>query len=195
MVLPVVAYGHPTLRKVSQDIGKDYPGLKELISDMFETMYTTNGVGLAAPQINRNIRMFIVDATPFSEDNEKANGFRKVFINPRIIEENGEEWKFNEGCLSIPEIREDVMRKKEIRIQYYDEDFRFIDEMYDDVLARIIQHEYDHLQGILFVDKIASIRKILIRKKLDDISKGIVKPGYKMIYPQRKKQGHKIHRT
>lgn len=187
MVLPVVAYGHPTLRKVSQEIDKDYPGLSELIADMYETMYTTNGVGLAAPQINRNIRLFVVDATPYAEDSEKANGFKKVFINPRIIEEKGEEWQFNEGCLSIPDIREDVVRKPVVRIQYYDEDFQYFDEVHDGVLARIIQHEYDHLEGILFVDKIASIRKMLLKKKLADITKGHINPGYKMIYPQRKK--------
>lgn len=187
MVLPVVAYGHPLLRRISQDIGKDFPELKELIADMFDTMYSSNGVGLAAPQINRSIRLFIIDATPFAEDNPHTDGFKKVFINARIIEEKGEEWTFNEGCLSIPEIREDVIRPSEIRIQYFDENYSFFDETYNGIIARIIQHEYDHLEGIMFVDKIPSIRKVLLRKKLSDISKGNIDPGYKMTFPARKK--------
>lgn len=188
MILPVTAYGHPTLRKVSEDIDKDYPGLNELIDSMFETMYYSVGVGLAAPQINRSIRLFVIDATPYAEEIPEAKDFKKVFINAQIIEEEGEEWAFNEGCLSIPEIREDVMRKPKIRIHYYDQDFNFHDEVYDGVLARIIQHEYDHLEGILFVDKIGPLRKTMIRKRLNDITNGNIQLKYKMIFPPQKKK-------
>lgn len=187
MVLPIVAYGHPVLRKISEDIEKDYPGLDELIENMFDTMYATAGVGLAAPQINKNIRLFIVDASPFSEEVPEAKGFRRVFINAQIVEEAGEEWSFNEGCLSLPDIREDVVRKPEIRIQYYDENFEYHDDKFTNVMARIIQHEYDHLEGILFVDRIPNIRKMLLKRKLSDISKGNIDVDYKMIFPKKKK--------
>lgn len=187
MVLPVVAYGHPILRKKAEEINSDYPGLQELISDMFETMYDSKGVGLAAPQVNRSIRLFIVDASPFADEAPETEEFRKVFINPLILGEEGDEWSFNEGCLSIPEIREDVVRQPEIRISYYDENFQKKEEAFKGILARIIQHEYDHLEGILFVDRIPNIRKLLLRKKLADISKGNIDPGYKMIFPKRKK--------
>ncbi len=187
MVLPIVAYGHPRLRKISEDIDKDYPGLDELIENMFDTMYASAGVGLAAPQINKSIRLFIVDASPFAEEIPEAKGFKRVFINARITEEKGEEWSFNEGCLSLPEIREDVVRKPKIRIQYYDENFEYHDENYDKVMARIIQHEYDHLEGVLFVDRIPNIRKILLKRKLSDISKGNIDVDYKMIFPKMKK--------
>jgi peptide deformylase len=187
MVLPVLAYGHPTLRRISEDIEKDYPGLDELIDNMFDTMYATAGVGLAAPQINKNIRLFIVDASPFGEEVPEAKGFKKVFINAQIIEEKGDEWSFNEGCLSLPEIREDVIRQPDIRIQYYDENFEYHDDKFSKVMARIIQHEYDHLEGILFVDRIPNIRKILLKRKLSDISKGNIDVDYKMIFPKKKK--------
>ena len=188
MMLPITAYGHPTLRKISEDIDKDYPGLDELINNMFETMYVSKGVGLAAPQINRNIRLFIIDTTPYEDEYPEVKGFKKAFINAQIIGEEGKEWSFNEGCLSIPDIREDVYRKPRIRIQYYDQDFKLHDEKFDGTIARIIQHEYDHLEAILFVDKVSSIRKTLLRRKLNDISKGNIDVDYKMIFPFKKKK-------
>lgn len=188
MNLPIVAYGHPTLRKVAVDIDKDYPGLQELIDTMFEAMYASKGVGLAAPQINKSIRLFLVDATPFADEYPEARDFKKVFINARIVEENGDEWPFNEGCLSIPDIREDVNRKPKIRIQYYDREFNFHDEEYEGVVARIIQHEYDHLDGVLFVDRVSPLRKQLLKRRLSDISKGNIKVDYKMIFPINKKR-------
>ncbi|MCD4682292.1 MAG: peptide deformylase [Bacteroidales bacterium] len=188
MVLPITAYGHPTLRKVAKEIDKDYPGLQELIANMFDTMYTTSGVGLAAPQVNLSIRLLVLDATPYAEEDEHAKDFKRVIINPEIIEEKGEEWMFNEGCLSVPDIREDVMRKPEIRIQYYNENWEFFDEKYDSVMARIIQHEYDHLEGILFVDRVSNLRKILLKRRLQDISKGNIDIKYKMIFPLKKKR-------
>ncbi|NTV82838.1 MAG: peptide deformylase [Bacteroidales bacterium] len=187
MILPIVAYGHPTLRKVAVDIEPDYPGLNELIENMFETMYSSEGVGLAAPQVNQGIRLFIIDASPFSEDKPELQGFKKIFVNPHIIEESGEEVSFNEGCLSIPKIREDVMRKPRIRIQYQDRDFNAYDEIYEGIPARIIQHEYDHLEAKLFVDRINPLRKILLKKKLNDIMTGNIEVDYKMIFPGRKK--------
>jgi len=188
MILPVVAFGHPTLRKVAVEIDKDYPGLEQFIADMFDTMYSSNGVGLAAPQVNRSIRLFIIDATPYAEDFPGETDLKKVFINAQIVEETGEEWSFNEGCLSIPEIREDVLRKPEIRIHYYDENFVFHDEVITGVLARVIQHEYDHLDGVLFVDLINPLRKMMLKRKLSDISKGLISTDYKMIYPMAKKR-------
>jgi peptide deformylase len=188
MILPVLAYGHPTLRKIAVDIDKDYPGLDQFIADMYETMYSSNGVGLAAPQVNRSIRLFIIDATPYAEDFPDETDLKRVFINARIIEESGEEWAFNEGCLSIPKIREDVIRKSELRIQYYDENFNFHDERLKGVFARVIQHEYDHLDGILFVDLINPLRKMMLKRKLTEITKGIVDIDYKMIFPLAKKK-------
>jgi peptide deformylase len=188
MVLPITAYGHPTLRKVATNITKDYPNLDGLIADMFETMYTCSGVGLAAPQINQSIRLIVMDATPYAEEDNQARGFKKVLINPQIIEEKGEEWMFNEGCLSVPDIREDVMRKPEIRIQYYNENWEFFDERYTSVMARIIQHEHDHLEGVLFVDRVSNIRKVLLKRRLSDISKGNIDISYKMIFPLKKKR-------
>lgn len=187
MVLPITAYGHPVLRRVAQEIDKDYPGLHELIENMYETMYATRGVGLAAPQVNLSIRLLVLDATAYSEEDPAAEGFKRVLINPKIVEEAGEEWTFNEGCLSIPEIREDVVRKPDIRIQYYDDNWEFHDEKFTGVMGRIIQHEYDHLEGVLFVDKVSSIRKMLLKRKLADISKGEIDIDYKMIYPRKKK--------
>ena len=188
MILPIVAYGHPTLRKIAVDIEPGHPGLEELIDSMFETMYQSEGVGLAAPQVNQSIRLFIVDASPYEKDNPEFKGFKKVFINPHIIEETGEEWSFNEGCLSVPEIREDVMRKPRIRIQYQDSAFNFYDEIYEGIPARIIQHEYDHLEATLFVDRISPLRKILLKRRLYDISTGNIEVSYKMIFPGKKKK-------
>lgn len=187
MVLPITAYGHPTLRKVATEIDKDYPELEKLIEDMYETMYETSGVGLAAPQVNLPIRLLVLDATPFAEEVPEADGFKRALINPKIVEEKGEEWSFNEGCLSVPDIREDVMRKPEIRIQYYDENWKFHDETYDKVMARILQHEYDHLEGIMFVDRVSSMRKMLLKRKLNDISTGNIDAKYRMIFPKKKK--------
>lgn len=199
MVLPIVVYGDPVLRKVCTDIDKNYEGLEQLIKDMFETMYEANGVGLAAPQINKPIRLFIVDATPFSdadedeesefskEEMEQIKHFKKVFINARILSEMGDEWKFNEGCLSIPKIREDVNRKPKIKIEFYDEKFVKHTEEYDGVIARIIQHEYDHIEGVLFTDKISPLKRKLIAGKLNDISKGKINPDYKIrVYKPKK---------
>ncbi|MBW6459662.1 MAG: peptide deformylase [Bacteroidales bacterium] len=188
MILPIVAYGHPTLRKVAEEISPGHSGLEELIENMFETMYSSEGVGLAAPQVNQPIRLFIVDVGPYVQEHPELEGFKKIFINPQIIEQTGEPWVFNEGCLSIPDIREDVSRPPRIRIQYYDRDFQFHDEVYEGISARIIQHEYDHLEATLFVDLISPLRKILLKRKLNDISSGNIDVKYKMIFPARKKK-------
>ena len=183
MILPITAYGHPILKKVAQDIEKDYPNLDKLIDDIFETMYYSKGVGLAAPQIDQSIRLLVIDATPYSDDFPEAKNFKKVMINARIIEESGVEWAFNEGCLSVPDIREDVMRKPKIRIKYFDQDFNEFDEEYEGVAARIIQHEYDHLEGVLFVERLAPLKKMLLKRRLTDISKGNIKIDYRMKFP------------
>lgn len=188
MIYPIVAYGHSTLKKVSEEIDETYPDLNELIENMFETMYESVGVGLAAPQINKNIRLFIIDADPYKEEHPETEGFKKVFINPYIIDETGDEWEFKESCLSIPNIAEYVARNEKIRIEYYDENFKFHEEEYDGILARIIQHEYDHLEGILFVEKINPLSKMLIRRKLSDIQSGKVNPSYKMIFAKNKRK-------
>ncbi|MCX2720465.1 peptide deformylase [Lentiprolixibacter aurantiacus] len=194
MTLPIVAYGDPVLRKVGVDIDPDYPNLKELLENMWETMYKANGVGLAAPQIGLPIRLFLVDTSPFAEDEDltpeeqKAlKGFKKVFINAYIEEESGENWAFNEGCLSIPDIREDVTRKDTITIEYQDENFKTHKETYDGLLARVIQHEYDHIEGILFTDKLSSLKKRLLKGRLTNISKGKIDVDYKMRFPALKK--------
>lgn len=187
MVLPVTAYGHPTLRKVSEEIDKDYPELDQFISDMFETMYASDGIGLAAPQVNRSIRLFIVDGSPYADKMPEMADFKKVFINPYILEEHGKDVTMDEGCLSIPNIREDVSRQADVVIEYYDENWELKEERYSGFKARVIQHEYDHLEGILFTDKISTLRKTLIRRKLQDISKGKVDVSYRMIFPKQKK--------
>ena len=183
MILPITAYGHPTLKKVAQDIDKDYPELEQLIADMFETMYYSKGVGLAAPQIDKSIRLLVIDATPYAEDFPEAKNFKKIMINARIIEESGSEWAFNEGCLSVPDIREDVYRKPNIKITYMDEAFNEHTEEYSGVAARIIQHEYDHLEGVLFVERLAPLKKMLLKRKLTDITKGNIKIDYRMKFP------------
>jgi peptide deformylase len=185
MILPVVAYGDPVLRKKAEEIGPDYPGLKKLIEDMFDTMYDANGVGLAAPQIGKPIRLFIVDAAPFEDQDPELKDFVQVFINPVIIEENGEPWAFNEGCLSIPGIREDVQRQPKLIIQYQDENFETFEEEFEGIAARIIQHEYDHIEGKLFIDRISSFKRTLLKGKLTDISKGQVEVDYKMRFPKK----------
>lgn len=188
MIFPVLAYGHPTLRKIAVEIDKDYPDLKQFIDSMFETMHTSSGIGLAAPQVNKSIRVFVIDASPLADDHPHLAEFRKAFINPRIVEETGEEWTYNEGCLSLPDLREDVTRKSIVRLQYYDEDFNFHDETFDGLAARIIQHEYDHLEGTLLVDRVNPLKKMLLKRKLTEISKGHVDVSYKMVFPLLKKK-------
>lgn len=183
MVLPIVAYGDPILKKVAEEIDEQYPDLEELISDMFETMYESSGVGLAAPQIDRSIRLFIVDGEPFKEDDPNLENFKKVFINPIILEEVGKEWDFKEGCLSIPGIREDVKRKEKILVEYFDEDFVLHEEEFTGLAARIIQHEYDHIEGVLFTDRLNPLRRRLLKGKLNDIAKGNIELEYRMKFP------------
>lgn len=192
MFLPIVAYGQSILRKVGVAIDADYPQLNELIADMWETMYKSNGVGLAAPQINKAIRLFVIDTVQivegFDEEDKKEypneRGVKKVFINAQIIEESGEEWAYNEGCLSIPKVREDVLRKKVVVISYQDENFVAHTETFEGITARVIQHEYDHIEGKLFIDHITPLQKRLLKKKLDDISSGKVRVDYRMLFPK-----------
>ena len=195
MIYPIVAYGDPVLRKKATDIPQDFPDLNQLIDDMFQTMYGASGIGLAAPQIGKPIRLFIVDATPFEDDQELSkedravlSEFKKVFINAEILEERGDEWVFNEGCLSIPDIREDVFRKDEITIRYFDADFNEHTEVYSGIAARIIQHEYDHIEGVLFTDHLSALKKRMIKSKLGQISKGLIRAEYRMKYPLAKKK-------
>ncbi|CAM1366227.1 Peptide deformylase [Tenacibaculum litoreum] len=194
MILPIVAYGDPVLRKVGKEIDKDYPQLEKLIADMRETMYNANGLGLAAPQIGKDIRLFIIDASPFAEDEDLSEeeknffkDFNRVFINAKIVKEEGDEWAFNEGCLSIPTINEDVFRQETVTIEYQDENFEKHTETLSGLPARVFQHEYDHIEGILFTDKLSSLKKRLIKKKLDNISKGKVNAGYRMRFPNAKR--------
>ena len=191
MILPVVAYGMPVLRKKGKEIAEDYPQLQTLIDNMFETMYASDGVGLAAPQIDRSIRLFVIDAEPFAniddiseEEKENLKG-QRVFINPTILEESGEEWSFTEGCLSIPGINEDVKRKEKIKIEYFDRDFNKHTEEIDGLLARVIQHEYDHIEGVLFTDYLSPLKKRLLKRKLENISKGKVNVHYRMKFPKK----------
>ena len=193
MILPIVAYGENILKTKAVNITSGYPELKKLINDMWETMYNANGVGIAAPQIGKSIRLFVIDASPFSEDKEISDdeistlkNFKKVFINPEIIDETGDEWNFMEGCLSIPNIREDIKRKEKITIKYYNESFEEIVLDLEGLAARVVQHEYDHIEGVLFIDKLSSLKKKLLKGKLNDISKGKIKTEYKMRYPQGK---------
>ena len=194
MKLPIVAYGDPVLRKKAEDIDEDYPNLKQLIDDMFETMYAARGVGLAAPQIGLPIRLFVIDASPFAEDDEDGEGdpalkdFKKVLINPIMIEEKGEKWAFNEGCLSIPDINEEVIRPSRVVINYLDEDFEEHEVELSGLAARVVQHEYDHIEGKLFVDKLGPLKKTMLKSKLDAISNGMVDVGYKMKFPNEKKK-------
>ena len=196
MILPIVAYGDPILKKDCEEIDENYPDLKQLISDMFETMYKAKGVGLAAPQIGKNIRLFIVDGSPFAEDEDedddpRAEGiehFKKVFINPIIEEEDGNEWPFQEGCLSIPKIRENVSRKPDITVSYYDENWELQEESYSGYAARIFQHEYDHIEGVLFTDYLSPLKRKLIQKKLNNITNGEIEIDYKMRFPKKVKK-------
>jgi len=188
MILPITAYGHPTLKKVASDIDRNFIGLEELISNMFETMYHTNGVGLAAPQVDVSVRLLVIDASPYADQYPEAKDFKKVMINPYITKEEGEEWTFNEGCLSIPDIRDDVVRKQTITVKYLDENLLVHEEQYSGIIARIIQHEYDHLEGILFVDRLTPFKKMLLKRKLSDISKGNIDVDYKMKFPFQNKK-------
>ncbi len=191
MILPIVAYGDPVLKKKATEITSDYADLKSLIANMYETMYGAYGVGLAAPQIGLSIRLFLVDTSPFAEDESYSESerkalksFKRTFINPEILEETGEEWAFNEGCLSIPNVREDVLRKPHIKIRYQDENFDTHTEEFDGLIARVIQHEYDHIEGVLFTDKVSTLKKRLIKSKLTSISKGKINVDYRMRFPK-----------
>ena len=192
MIRPIVAYGATVLKKKSENISEEYPNLSILIEDMRETMYASKGVGLAAPQIGLSVRIFVIDTKPFASDDEldpaeakTLEFFKKVFINPQIIKEEGDSWSFNEGCLSIPEVREDVNRKEKITIQYRDEKFKLHTEILDGLAARVVQHEYDHIEGILFTDHLSSLKKRLIKNKLTSISKGLITVDYPMKFPNK----------
>ena len=193
MILPIVGYGDPVLRKIGEDISKDYPNLDELIANMYQTMYNAMGIGLAAPQIGLAIRLFVIDTEPFSDsenlsETEKTllKSFKRTFINAKMIVEEGEQWGFNEGCLSIPDVREDVFRHEKITIEYFDEQFVKKTETFDGLIARVIQHEYDHIEGILFTDLISSLKKQLIKKKLANIMDGKARPDYRMRFCNKK---------
>ena len=179
MILPVYLYGSPVLRKKSEIVKKDHENLGQLIEDMFETMYNAAGVGLAAPQTGKSLRLFVIDASPMAEDDPRAEGFKKAFVNPEILERYGEDEIFCEGCLSLPEFREDVIRKNAIKIKYFDENFNEYIEEYDGIRARIIQHEYDHIEGILFADLLSPLRKKLVKRKLNNIAEGKINTAYK----------------
>lgn len=195
MILPIVAYGHPVLRKVTSDIDKDYPELDKLVEDMWETMYASNGVGLAAPQVNKHIRLFVVDSaqifTNMDDEDKKENeypdapGVKQVFINAHVVEEAGEDWPYNEGCLSIPKIREDIYRAEEVTIEYLDQNFEKHHKTFDGITGRIILHEYDHIEGKLFIDHLSLLKRKLLKRKLDDITKGLIKVDYKMLFPKK----------
>ena len=193
MIIPIYGYGEPVLRKIGEVITPDYPNLQEIISNMYDTMYNACGVGLAAPQVGLAIRLFIINTEPFSdsddltkEEQEQLKEFKRTFINAKMLKEEGEEWSFNEGCLSIPDVREDVFRNETITIEYCDEDFITKTEVFDGLIARVIQHEYDHIEGILFTDKISSLKKTLIKKKLQNIMEGKARPDYRMKFAAKK---------
>lgn len=195
MIIPIVAYGDPVLKKKGTEITQDYPNLDTLLENMYETMYNAYGVGLAAPQIGLSIRLFLVDTSPFSEDEELSEAerktlkdFKRTFINAKIVKEEGDPWAFNEGCLSIPDVREDVFRQPKITITYTDENFNEHTEVFDGLIARVIQHEYDHIEGILFIDKLSSLKKRLIKGRLANISKGKINVDYRMRFPNLKKR-------
>lgn len=192
MVLPIVAYGHPVLRKKCSDITAAYPELKKLIADMWETMYHSNGVGLAAPQINKAVRIFVIDTEQIVEGFDKQDkedfpnekGIKQVFINAHVVHTEGEEWLYNEGCLSIPKIREDISRAETVRLKYMDEDFKEHEQEFSGITARVILHEYDHIDGKLFIDYLPALKKRLMKKKLEDISRGKIKVDYRMLLPK-----------
>ena len=190
MILPIVAYGTPVLRKVCKDIDANYPGLEKLIEDMWETMYNSNGVGLAAPQINKDIRLFVMDSMQIFENQEEdekdefpdAPGYKGVFINAHILKTDGDEWSYNEGCLSIPKIREDVMRPEGVTLRFLDENFKEVTKTFNGISARIILHEYDHTDGKLFIDYLKPLKRTLLKRKLDDITKGRIQTDYRMLF-------------
>ena len=184
MVYPIVAYGHPVLKKQAKEIDKDEIDVKQLTEDMFETMHNAQGIGLAAPQIGKSLRMFIADASPLED--EEIGDWKQVFVNPEIIEEDGDDWSFEEGCLSIPNIREEVIRPQKLKIHYFDENWDEFTEEFDGMRARIIQHEYDHIEGVLFTDHLSAFKKRLLKSKLTSISKGQTKVDYRMTFPARK---------
>ena len=192
MILPIVAYGSPILRKICDDITPDYPGLQELIANMWETMYNSNGVGLAAPQVNEPIRLFVMDSEQIflnQEEDEKGEypdepGYKGVFLNARIIELDGKEWSYNEGCLSIPKIREDINRIEQVTLQFVDENFETHNLSFNGITARVILHEYDHIEGKLFIDHLKPLKRKLMKRKLEDISKGNIKVDYRMVFPK-----------
>ena len=193
MILPIVGYGDPVLRKMGEEITPEYPNLPEIIANMYETMYNACGVGLAAPQVGLSLRLFVIDTTPFGDDEElpveeqeQLKGFKRTFINAKMLKEEGEIWSFNEGCLSIPDVREDVYRHEKITIEYCDENFVTKTEVFDGLVARVIQHEYDHIEGILFTDLISSLKKKLIKKKLQNIMDGKSRPDYRMKFCNKK---------
>jgi peptide deformylase len=179
MIYPIVVYGSPILKKKAQEIEKGYKDLDIFIEDMFETMYVSDGLGLAAPQIGKSVRLFVIDGAALAENDPTLVDFKKVFINPIIIEESGEEWAYVEGCLSLPNIREEIKRPGTVRIKYYDNNFKLLDETYDGIRARVIQHEYDHLEGKLLVDRVSPLRRKLLKGKLNDIMKGKTTADYK----------------
>lgn len=191
MILPIVAYGHPVLRKIATDITPDYPGLAKLMEDMWETMYASSGVGLAAPQINRDIRLFVVDTAQMFANMSEADkeeypddpGIKAVFINAHIVELEGEEWPYNEGCLSIPKVREDVMRPESVTLEYVNENFEPQTQTFEGLTARVILHEYDHIEGKLFIDHLSPLKRKLLKGKLTDITKGKISVDYKMSFP------------
>lgn len=186
MIYPITVYGDPLLRKVAQPVDKDYEGLKELIDNMFETMYHSDGVGLAAPQIGKSLRIFVVDASSAADEEPELEGFKKAFINPEILERTGDEWVLNEGCLSLPEIREDISRPAYVKIKYLDENLEEHIDEYGGFAARVIQHEYDHLDGVLLVDYLPPLKKRLLKSKLTAISKGKVRTSYRIVLPGKK---------
>lgn len=188
MILPIVAYGDAVLRKKADPIGPDYPELKQLIADMFETMYGANGVGLAAPQIGRSIRLFVVDGSPYADEDPSLAKFKKAFINAEIVERGSEVCVSSEGCLSIPDIREEINRPEEVTIRYQDEDFNEYTETFGGLAARIIQHEYDHIEGKLFTDYLTPLKKRMLQNRLNAISKGEIEIDYRMRFPKSSKK-------
>ena len=183
MTYPIYVYGHPVLRRVAEEIDRDFPGLDTFIADMFETMYQSDGLGLAAPQIGKSLRLFVIDGEPLAKEHPEMKGFKKVFINPQITERKGDIVPMNEGCLSLPGIHEEVDRESEIRIQYYDQDWNFHDEVYIGYQARVMLHEYDHLDGVLFTDRLSPLRRRLMKGKLNDISRGKFEADYRTVLP------------
>ena len=193
MIIPIYGYGEAVLRKIGEEITPDYPNLTTIIANMYDTMYNAYGVGLAAPQVGLAIRLFVIDTEPFSdsddlskEEQQQLKGFKKTFINAKIIKEDGELWGFNEGCLSIPDVREEVFRNERITLEYCDENFNKITEVFDGLIARVIQHEYDHIEGILFTDHLTILKKTLIKKKLQNIMEGKSFPDYRMKFANKK---------